>query len=74
MVTSEALPVDVQKSAIEWLACVGGAAVISEYLELVESSGFSAIEIVNEERSRPDSIGWEQSLINLTLRASKPNS
>ena len=73
MVTSEALPVDVQKSAIEWLACVGGAAVISEYLELVESSGFSAIEIVNEERSRPDSIGWEQSLINLTLRASKPN-
>jgi SAM-dependent methyltransferase len=74
MVTSEALPADVQKSAIEWVACVAGAAVISEYLELVESSGFSAIEIVNEERSRPDSIGWEQSLINLTLRASKPNS
>ena len=73
MVTSEALPADVQKSAIEWVACVAGAAVISEYLELVESSGFSAIEIVNEERSRPDSIGWEQSLINLTLRASKPN-
>jgi len=74
MVTSEALPADVQTSAIEWVACVAGAAVISEYLELVESSGFSAIEIVNEERSRPDSIGWEQSLINLTLRASKPNS
>jgi arsenite methyltransferase len=73
MVTSEALPADVQKSAAEWVACVGGAAVISEYMELVESSGFSAIEIVNEERSRPDSIGWEQSLINLTLRASKPN-
>ncbi len=74
MVTSEALPDDVQKSAVEWVACVGGAAVISEYLELVESSGFSAIEIVKEERSCPDSIGWEQSLINLTLRASKPNS
>jgi len=74
MVTSEALPDDVQKSAVEWVACVGGAAVISEYLELVESSGFSAIEIVKEERNCPDSIGWEQRLINLTLRASKPNS
>ena len=74
MVTSEALPDDVQKSAIEWVACVGGASVISEYLELVESSGFSAIEIVKQERSRPDSIGWEQSLINLTLRAYKTNS
>ena len=72
MVTSEPLPDDVKKSAIEWVACVGGAAVISEYMELVELSGFSAIEIVREERSRPDAIGWEQRLINLTLRAYKP--
>lgn len=74
MVTAEALPADVQKSAAEWVACVGGAAVMSEYLELVESAGFSEIEVVKEEKSRPDAIGWEETLINLTLRASKPNS
>jgi SAM-dependent methyltransferase len=73
MVTSEALPDDVQKSATEWVACVGGAAVMSEYLELVESTGFSTIEVVKEERSRPEAIDWQQNLINLTLRASKPS-
>jgi len=73
MVTSKALPADVQKSATEWVACVGGAAIMSEYLELVESTGFSTIEVVKEERSRPDAIDWQQNLINLTLRASKPS-
>ncbi len=72
MVTSEALPEDVQKSAAEWVACVGGAAVLSEYLELVEESGFTDIDVVKEDRSRPDAEDWQSTLINLTLRAYKP--
>ena len=72
MVTSEALPEDVQKSAAEWVACVGGAAVMSEYLELVEETGFSDIDVVKQERSRPDADDWQSTLINLTLRAYKP--
>tara|TARA_Y100001936_G_scaffold252727_1_gene313782 strand:- start:1259 stop:2026 length:768 start_codon:yes stop_codon:yes gene_type:complete len=72
MVTSEALPQDVQKSAAEWVECVGGAAVLSEYLELVEESGFTDIDVVKEDRSRPDAEDWQSTLINLTLRAYKP--
>ena len=72
MVTSEALPEDVQKSAAEWVACVGGAAVLSEYLELVEESGFTDIDVIKEDRSRPDAEDWQSTLINLTLRAYKP--
>ena len=72
MVTSEALPEDVQKSAAEWVECVGGAAVLREYLELVEGSGFKDIDVVKEDRSRPDAEDWQSTLINLTLRAYKP--
>ena len=72
MVTSDAIPSNVQKSPNEWVACVGGAAVMSEYIEMIGDIGFSDIEILKEEQSRPYADDWQSTLINLTLRAYKP--
>jgi SAM-dependent methyltransferase len=72
MVTDKPLPEDVRNSASEWVACVAGAAVMSEYLELVDETGFTNIEVLDERRSTSDSEDWRSSLIDLTLRAFKP--
>ncbi len=74
MVTERPLPDEVSASATEWVACVGGAAVMSEYLEMVSDTGFTGVEVLGEEPSRPnsDSDNWQSSLRNLTLRAFKP--
>ncbi|MCI0805008.1 MAG: methyltransferase domain-containing protein, partial [Chloroflexi bacterium] len=44
MVTDSPLPEEVRASATEWVACVGGAAVMSEYLGLIADTGFTGIE------------------------------
>ena len=72
MVTDRPLPDEVRASATEWVACVGGAAVMSEYLDLVANTGFTGIEVLGDERSRPEATDWQASLKNLTLRAFKP--
>ncbi len=72
MVTEVPLPADVQASPTEWVACVGGAAVMSEYLELIESTGFTDIEVLKEARTNPDAAYWKSSLIDITIRAYKP--
>lgn len=73
IVTSEPLPDEVRKSAAEWVSCVGGAAVLSEYLEMIETTGFTEIEDL-ENRPSGGSEEWRSSLINLTLRAYKPTA
>jgi arsenite methyltransferase len=74
MVTDRPLPDEVRGSAAEWVACVGGAAVMSEYLELIANTGFAGVEVLGDQPSRPDAGpgDWQSSLINLTLRAFKP--
>lgn len=75
MVTDGPLPDDVRASAAEFVACVGGAAEISEYMDLVEETGFTNIETLKENRSYSDEDeddGWRGSMVDLTLRAFKP--
>jgi arsenite methyltransferase len=72
MVTDVPLPEEVRKSAAEWVSCVAGAAVMSEYLTLVEETGFDKIEVLKEQRSGGGNEEWRSSLIDLTLRAFKP--
>ena len=74
MVTDRPLPDEVRASAAEWVACVGGASVMSDYLELIANTGFAEIEVLGDQPSRPDADpgDWQSSLINLTLRAFKP--
>ena len=74
IVTSEPLPDDVRQSAAEWVSCVGGAAVMSEYLDMVENAGFERIEDLENRPSTGGTEEWRSSLINLTLRAFKPVS
>jgi len=72
IVTDSPLPDEVRKSAAEWVSCVGGAAVMSDYLAMVEETGFADIEILEDRKSTGGTEGWRSSLINLTLRAFKP--
>lgn len=72
MVTDKPLPEEVRKSAAEWVACVGGAAVMSEYLELIESTGFVDIEVLKANKSGGGPEEWRSSMVDLTLRAFKP--
>ena len=71
MVTYQPLPDDVRSSASEWVSCVAGAAVMSEYLDLVKETGFTSIEVLDERRSTGGSEDRQSSLIDLTLRAFK---
>ena len=71
VVTDKPLPVDVRRSAAEWVDCVAGAAVMGDYIEMIAETGFTDIEIL-EERTRSDGAEkWRDSLIDLTLRAFK---
>ena len=72
MVTDEPLPEDVRNSAAEWVSCVAGAAVMSDYLAMVKETGFDNIEILKENKSGGGNEEWRSSLIDLTLRAFKP--
>jgi SAM-dependent methyltransferase len=72
IVTDSPLPDEVRKSAAEWVLCVGGAAVMSDYLAMVEETGFADIEILEDRKSTGITEEWRSSLINLTLRAFKP--
>ena len=71
VVTDKPLPVDVRRSAAEWVDCVAGAAVMGDYIEMIAETGFTDIEIL-EERTRSDGAEeWRDSLIDLTLRGFK---
>jgi SAM-dependent methyltransferase len=72
MVTDKPLPEEVRKSAAEWVSCVGGAAVMSDYLELVENTGFVDIEVLKANKSGGGPEEWRSSMVDLTLRAFKP--
>lgn len=72
IVTDSPLPDEVRKSAAEWVSCVGGAAVMSDYLAMVQETGFANIEILEDRKSTGITEEWRSSLINLTLRAFKP--
>jgi len=72
IVTDKPLPDEVKKSAAEWVSCVGGAAVMSYYLAMVDEAGFADIEILENRKSTDGTEEWRASLINLTLRAFRP--
>ncbi len=73
MVVTDELPEDVRSSAAEWVACVGGADLLSRYLSRIERSGFMKVEILSDVPMRPRSDGndWEQSVRSVTVRAWK---
>ena len=71
IVTDKSLPQDVRRSVAEWVACIGGAAVRSDYIAMIEEAGFTDIEILEERFHDGGSEEWRASLKNLTLRAFK---
>ncbi len=70
MVVTDELPDDVRASAAEWVTCVGGADLLSRYLDRMERSGFTNIEILLNApmRSRTDGTDWAESVRSVTVR------
>ena len=71
VVTDKPLPVDVRRSAAEWVDCVAGAAVMGDYIEMIAETGFTDIEILEERTRSGGAEEWRDSLIDLTLRGFK---
>ena len=71
VVTEKPLPGDVRKSAAEWVDCVGGAAVMSEYIELIGETGFADVDVLEKRTRSSGAEAWCDLLINLTVRAFK---
>ena len=71
VVTTEGLPDSVQESTGEWVAGVGGAALKSTYLNLIEAAGFVDIEILEEQPGPSGTEEWRSSLSTITLKAYK---
>jgi SAM-dependent methyltransferase len=73
MVVDQELPDEVRASAEEWVACVGGADLLSRYLARMEYSGFQDIQILANTPVRPRSDGsdWEESVRSVTVRGRK---
>ena len=71
VVTEKPLPGDVRKSAAEWVDCVGGAAVMSEYIEMIADAGFLDVEVLETQTRSSGAEAWRDILINLTVRAFK---
>ena len=70
IVVTEELPDEVRTSADEWVACVGGADLLSRYLGRMERSGFIDVEILSNTPMRPrsDGTGWQESVRSVTVR------
>ena len=73
MVVTDELPEDVRSSAEEWVACVGGADLLSRYLGRMARSGFADVEIMSDAAMRPrtDGTAWEESVRSVTVRGWK---
>ena len=71
VVSEKPLPSDVRKSAAEWVDCAGGAAVMSEYIELIGETGFADVDVLEKRTRSSGAEAWRDLLINLTVRAFK---
>ena len=71
VVTDKPLPVDVRRSAAEWVDCVAGAAVMGDYIEMIAETGFTDIEVLEKRTRSGGAEEWRDSLIDLTLRGFK---
>ena len=73
MVVTEELPEEVRCSAEEWVACVGGADLLSRYLKRMDNSGFADVEMLSNVpmRSGSDGNGWEEHVRSVTVRGWK---
>ena len=71
VVTEKPLPGDVRKSAAEWVDCVGGADVLSEYIVMIAETGFVDVDVLEKRTRSSGAEAWRDLLINLTVRAFK---
>lgn len=72
-VTTSALPDSVLDSTSEWVEGVAGAVDKSKFVEMIETAGFTNVEVLDERAGDGGSEEWRSSLASLTIKAFKPS-
>ncbi len=73
IVSTVELPEEARQDTAEWVSCIGGADLLSRYLDRINDTGFENTELLtdtplNSEADDP----WRASLRSVTVRAFKP--
>ncbi len=71
-VVNEPLPESVQDSTHEWIEGFAGALERDRFLTMIETAGFTDVEVLEERQEFSGSEEWRSSLATLTIRAQKP--
>ncbi len=74
IVSTTELPEDARQDMAEWVSCIGGADLMSRYLDRITASGFEKNEVLTDTQFSSDDSDdeWRASLRSVTIRAFKP--
>ncbi|MDA1296483.1 MAG: arsenite methyltransferase [Chloroflexi bacterium] len=74
IVSTSELPEKARADMAEWAACIGGADLMSRYIDRITETGFERTEVLTEEKFVSDQTDdqWRDSLRSITVRAFKP--
>ncbi|MDA0676779.1 MAG: arsenite methyltransferase [Chloroflexi bacterium] len=70
------LPEEARRNMAEWVSCIGGADLVSRYMNRISETGFVDLETLSDVPFQSDADGdpWRESLRSVTVRAFKPVS
>ena len=76
VVSTTELPLEARRNMAEWVSCIGGADLMSRYLDRISETGFVDLDVMTDVPFQSDADGdqWRESLRGVTVRAFKPAS
>lgn len=76
VVSTMELPEDARQDMSEWVSCIGGADLMSRYLDRISGTGFENVEVLVDNGFSSDETDdeWRGSLRSVTVRAFKPTA
>lgn len=74
VVSTAELPEGTRQDMAEWVSCIGGADLMSRYLDRISGTGFDNVEVLADSGFSSDETDdeWRASLRSVTVRAFKP--
>ncbi len=74
LVTTEEIPDNVRKSLESWAACIAGALIKDDYIDVIRSVGFEKIAILKEQKYPEDNLSddLKGKVLSVNVKAFKP--